>query len=185
MFEPSLGTRLALFAAVQHAAVMARGLRAARAWWTSVKANALKEKPCERAEGSGPGRPGTTGKIIARPVLRKIMRVLSVVLCGGADSGRWPASLSVAHEGSTQNTKQVVDVPKAGRHRVVVAGMTTIQVGDVEYDPLPGQYRYIPLKEKHRLNDMVKDELALIETQCSGYLGEEDIVCLADTYGHA
>ncbi|MEO5737411.1 MAG: mannose-1-phosphate guanylyltransferase, partial [Variovorax sp.] len=36
--------------------------------------------------------PGRAGKIIARPVIRKIMRVLSVVLSGGAGSRLWPAS---------------------------------------------------------------------------------------------
>ncbi|MDM0038510.1 mannose-1-phosphate guanylyltransferase/mannose-6-phosphate isomerase [Variovorax sp. J22G21] len=68
-------------------------------------------------------------------------------------------------------------------HWVVVAGTAIVQVGDVEYETLPGQYRYIPLKEKHRLTNIGKDELVLIEVQCGRYLGEDDIVRLADTYG--
>ncbi|RYF70172.1 MAG: mannose-1-phosphate guanylyltransferase/mannose-6-phosphate isomerase [Comamonadaceae bacterium] len=70
-------------------------------------------------------------------------------------------------------------------HWVVVQGTAIVQVGEVEHTTLPGQYRYIPLKEKHRLTNIGKDELVLIEVQCGGYLGEDDIVRLADTYGRA
>jgi len=70
-------------------------------------------------------------------------------------------------------------------HWVVVQGRGIVQIGDVEYETLPGQYRYIPLKEKHRLTNIGEDELVLIEVQCGVYLGEDDIVRLADTYGRA
>lgn len=68
-------------------------------------------------------------------------------------------------------------------HWVVVQGTAIVQVGEVEHKTLPGEYRYIPLKEKHRLTNIGKDELVLIEVQCGAYLGEDDIVRLADTYG--
>lgn len=68
-------------------------------------------------------------------------------------------------------------------HWVVVRGIALVQVGDVEYKTLPGEYRYIPLKERHRLTNIGKEELVLIEVQCGAYLGEDDIVRLADTYG--
>ena len=58
-------------------------------------------------------------------------------------------------------------------------------MGDTEQRVEPGQYRYIPLKEKHRLSNIGIDELVLIEVQCGPYLGEDDIVRLADTYGRA
>ncbi|UUZ66974.1 mannose-1-phosphate guanylyltransferase/mannose-6-phosphate isomerase [Polaromonas sp. P2-4] len=70
-------------------------------------------------------------------------------------------------------------------HWVVVQGTAIVQVGDEELTTLPGQYRYIPLKEKHRLTNTGEDELVLIEVQCGEYLGEDDIVRLADTYGRA
>jgi mannose-1-phosphate guanylyltransferase len=70
-------------------------------------------------------------------------------------------------------------------HWVVVQGTALVQIGDVEHKTLPGEYRYIPLKEKHRLTNVGKDELVLIEVQCGSYLGEDDIVRLADTYGRA
>ncbi|MBT2298883.1 mannose-1-phosphate guanylyltransferase/mannose-6-phosphate isomerase [Variovorax paradoxus] len=70
-------------------------------------------------------------------------------------------------------------------HWVVVQGSAIVQIGDVEHPTRPGEYRYIPLKEKHRLTNVGKDELVLIEVQCGTYLGEDDIVRLADTYGRA
>ncbi|MET3495562.1 mannose-1-phosphate guanylyltransferase [Variovorax boronicumulans] len=70
-------------------------------------------------------------------------------------------------------------------HWVVVQGRGIVQIGDIEHVTLPGQYRYIPLKEKHRLTNIGEEELVLIEVQCGGYLGEDDIVRLADTYGRA
>lgn len=68
-------------------------------------------------------------------------------------------------------------------HWVVVQGTALVQIGEDEHHTLPGQYRYIPLKEKHRLTNVGDDELVLIEVQCGDYLGEDDIVRLADTYG--
>ena len=70
-------------------------------------------------------------------------------------------------------------------HWVVVQGLALIQVGEEQFATLAGGYRYIPLKEKHRLTNTGVDELVLIEVQCGNYLGEDDIVRLADTYGRA
>lgn len=68
-------------------------------------------------------------------------------------------------------------------HWVVVHGRGMVQIGDVEFPTVPGEHRYIPLKETHRLTNTGPDELVLIEVQCGDYLGEDDIVRLADTYG--
>jgi mannose-1-phosphate guanylyltransferase / mannose-6-phosphate isomerase len=70
-------------------------------------------------------------------------------------------------------------------HWVVVQGTAMVQIGDAEHRTRPGQYHYIPLKERHRLTNIGEDELVLIEVQCGGYLGEDDIVRLADVYGRA
>jgi len=72
---------------------------------------------------------------------------------------------------------------KRAEHWVVVRGTAIVQVGDVEYKTQPGEYRYIPLKERHRLTNIGNDELVLVEVQCGSYLGEDDIVRLVDTYG--
>lgn len=70
-------------------------------------------------------------------------------------------------------------------HWIVVQGIALVQIGDRELRTEPGQYRYIPLKEKHRLSNIGTEELVIIEIQCGPYLGEDDIVRLADTYGRA
>jgi mannose-1-phosphate guanylyltransferase len=70
-------------------------------------------------------------------------------------------------------------------HWVVVQGTAMVQVGDEEHTTLPGQYHYITVKQKHRLINIGLDQLVLIEVQCGAYLGEDDIVRLADSYGRA
>ena len=68
-------------------------------------------------------------------------------------------------------------------HWVVVRGKALVQIGETTYETLPGQYRYIPREEKHRLTNIGQEELVLIEVQCGTYLGEDDIVRLQDVYG--
>jgi mannose-1-phosphate guanylyltransferase len=68
-------------------------------------------------------------------------------------------------------------------HWTVVKGQGLVQVGDIEYPTGPGEYRYIPLGEKHRLTNTGEEELVLIEVQIGDYLGEDDIVRLQDIYG--
>ena len=70
-------------------------------------------------------------------------------------------------------------------HWTVVRGQGIVQIGDVVYPTGPGEYRYIPLKEKHRLTNKGEEELVLIEVQVGDYLGEDDIVRLQDNYGRA
>ena len=66
---------------------------------------------------------------------------------------------------------------------MVTQGQAIVQVGDNEFETNPGEYRYIPLGEKHRLTNIGDSELVLIEVQVGGYLGEDDIVRLDDVYG--
>ncbi|MBY0411717.1 MAG: mannose-1-phosphate guanylyltransferase/mannose-6-phosphate isomerase, partial [Burkholderiaceae bacterium] len=54
---------------------------------------------------------------------------------------------------------------------------------DTEHPVQHGQYHYIPVQQKHRLTNLGKDDLVLIEVQCGSYLEEDDIVRLADNYG--
>jgi mannose-1-phosphate guanylyltransferase/mannose-6-phosphate isomerase len=68
-------------------------------------------------------------------------------------------------------------------HWVVVKGRAVVQVGDGQHKMGPGEYCFVPTKEKHRLTNMGSEDLILIEVQCGDYLGEDDIVRLADTYG--
>jgi mannose-1-phosphate guanylyltransferase len=72
---------------------------------------------------------------------------------------------------------------KRAEHWVVMQGQAIVQVGDEEFETGPGEYRYIPLGEKHRLTNIGGTELVLIEVQVGDYLGEDDIVRLEDVYG--
>jgi mannose-1-phosphate guanylyltransferase/mannose-6-phosphate isomerase len=72
---------------------------------------------------------------------------------------------------------------KRAEHWVVTQGQAIVQVGDEEFETGPGEYRYIPLGEKHRLTNIGDSELVLVEVQVGDYLGEDDIVRLDDVYG--
>ena len=72
---------------------------------------------------------------------------------------------------------------KRAEHWVVTQGQAIAQVGDEEFETGPGEYRYIPLGEKHRLTNIGERDLVLIEVQVGSYLDEDDIVRLEDAYG--
>ena len=72
---------------------------------------------------------------------------------------------------------------KRAEHWVVTQGKAIVQIGDEEFETGPGEYRYIPLGEKHRLTNIGETELVLVEVQVGSYLGEDDIVRLKDEYG--
>ena len=74
---------------------------------------------------------------------------------------------------------------KRAEHWVVVKGEAVVQVGDTEHVTRVGEYRYIPLGEKHRLTNRTDEPIELVEVQIGEYLGEDDIVRLVDNYGRA
>ena len=74
---------------------------------------------------------------------------------------------------------------KRAEHWVVTQGQALVQIGDEEFETGPGEYRYIPLGEKHRLTNVGTSELVLVEVQIGSYLGGDDIVRLDDDYGRA
>ena len=70
-------------------------------------------------------------------------------------------------------------------HWIVVKGTALVTNGDNEILLTENQSTYIPIGEVHRLENPGKFDLELIEVQSGGYLGEDDIVRLEDTYGRA
>jgi mannose-1-phosphate guanylyltransferase/mannose-6-phosphate isomerase len=72
---------------------------------------------------------------------------------------------------------------KRAEHWVVVRGEAIVQIGEQEYLTGAGEHRYIPLGEKHRLTNRTGETMELVEVQIGEYLGEDDIVRLADNYG--
>ena len=104
----------------------------------------------------------------------------------------WGTYTTLKHEDGYQ-VKRITVAPgqklslqyhhKRAEHWVVTQGNAIVQVGDEEFETGPGEYRYIPLAEKHRLTNIGDGELVLIEVQVGDYLGEDDIVRIEDVYG--
>lgn len=68
-------------------------------------------------------------------------------------------------------------------HWVVVSGAAQIINGENVLLLHPGEHTYIPVGHKHRLTNPGQTTTSLIEVQCGGYLGEDDIVRIEDLYG--
>ena len=70
-------------------------------------------------------------------------------------------------------------------HWVAVSGKALVTNGDELIELHPNQSTYIPLGNKHRLENPGVEQLILIEVQCGSYLGEDDIQRYEDFYGRA
>jgi mannose-1-phosphate guanylyltransferase/mannose-6-phosphate isomerase len=68
-------------------------------------------------------------------------------------------------------------------HWVVVHGTARVTRDEEEFVLSENQSTYIPLGVKHRLENIGKIPLELIEVQTGSYLGEDDIVRFDDIYG--
>lgn len=68
-------------------------------------------------------------------------------------------------------------------HWVVVSGCAKVVNGGQETLVNPNQSTYIPAGQQHRLENPGMTPCVLIEVQCGCYLGEDDIVRFADSYG--
>jgi len=68
-------------------------------------------------------------------------------------------------------------------HWVITKGIALVTNNDKEYELNEGESTFIPKKTKHRLKNIGKDELEIIEVQIGDYLGEDDIVRFDDKYG--
>ena len=68
-------------------------------------------------------------------------------------------------------------------HWVVVKGTARITRNDEVFLLEENQSTYIPIGAVHRIENPGTDILQIIEVQSGGYLGEDDIVRLDDTYG--
>ncbi len=67
-------------------------------------------------------------------------------------------------------------------HWIVVRGIATITIEDKTFELKANESTYIPKEAKHRLANLQKDDLVIIEAQVGNYLGEDDIVRLQDDY---
>ncbi len=68
-------------------------------------------------------------------------------------------------------------------HWIVVSGKAKVELNNDTYNLEVNQSTYIPKNSKHRLSNIGKDLLILIEVQSGEYLGEDDIIRFKDMYG--
>ncbi len=67
-------------------------------------------------------------------------------------------------------------------HWIVLSGTATVTVGEQTYLVHPNESTYIKSGELHRLANMGKIPLVIIEAQVGEYTGEDDIVRVEDDY---
>lgn len=70
-------------------------------------------------------------------------------------------------------------------HWIIVKGVAEITNGDQVITLTENQSTYIPQGQTHRLANLGKELLEIIEVQSGSYLGEDDIVRFEDTYGRS
>lgn len=68
-------------------------------------------------------------------------------------------------------------------HWVVVSGTAKITLNDTEIILAKGESTHIPIGTKHRLENIGKLPLHIIESQIGDYLEEDDIVRFDDDFG--
>lgn len=67
-------------------------------------------------------------------------------------------------------------------HWIVVAGTPTITIGDTKKEYGFGQSVDIPVKTKHRLENLTNDMVSVLEVQMGDILDENDIIRFEDAY---
>lgn len=72
---------------------------------------------------------------------------------------------------------------KRAEHWIVVKGSANVTCGEKEFILNEDQSTYIPIGQKHRLENKGSSDLEIIEVQTGEYLGEDDIVRFSDIYG--
>ncbi len=104
-------------------------------------------------------------------------------------------SYNVIEEGPAYKVKRLTVDPgerlslqmhrERSEHWVVVAGTARVTRGDEVFDLQIGSYTAVPVGTPHRIENPGEDPLQIIEVQNGRYLGEDDVVRLADDYGRA
>ncbi len=103
----------------------------------------------------------------------------------------WGA-FTVLDESSTYKIKRIEVNPGSrlslqkhahrSEHWIVVAGTALVTCGEKNYPVNVNESTYIPLGEKHRLENKETTPLIIIEVQYGTYLGEDDITRFDDDY---
>ena len=68
-------------------------------------------------------------------------------------------------------------------HWIIVKGIATITLGEMEITKKAGESVYIPVETKHRIQNNTDEPMEFIEVQVGDNLDENDIVRFEDKYG--
>lgn len=68
---------------------------------------------------------------------------------------------------------------------IVVSGTATVTKDDETLNLKEYETINIPVKVKHRIENLTNKDLIIIEVQMGDYLGEDDIIRYSDVYGRA
>jgi mannose-6-phosphate isomerase-like protein (cupin superfamily) len=101
-------------------------------------------------------------------------------------------SFTVLEKGESYQVKRLVLNPgqrfslqyhnHRNEHWVIVAGQALVTINEEKRLAVVNDAIYIPLGSVHRLENAGDEALVVIEVQYGDYLGEDDIVRLADDY---
>jgi mannose-6-phosphate isomerase-like protein (cupin superfamily) len=71
---------------------------------------------------------------------------------------------------------------KRSEHWIVIAGTAHVTIGEDIKVVEAGESCYLPLRAKHRVQNLQSEPLVFIEVQTGTYFGEDDIVRIEDDY---
>ena len=96
------------------------------------------------------------------------------------DASRWKVKLINVKPGGNLSLQRH---HHRSEHWVVVSGTAKVEIDSSIKNIEENQSAYIPVGSKHRLSNLGKKNLILIEIQSGSYLGEDDIERFEDSYG--
>jgi mannose-6-phosphate isomerase len=116
---------------------------------------------------------------------------LSTIIINTTEIRPW-GNFTVIEEGENYKVKRLVVNPghrfslqyhnKRDEHWIVVAGQAQAIRNEDHLTLKPNDSLFLPIGTVHRLENPGTVPLVIIEVQYGGYLGEDDIVRLADDY---
>jgi mannose-6-phosphate isomerase-like protein (cupin superfamily) len=71
---------------------------------------------------------------------------------------------------------------KRSEHWIIITGTAHVTIGDFIKVVEAGDSCYLPLRAKHRVENLQAEPLVFIEVQTGTYFGEDDIVRIEDLY---
>jgi mannose-6-phosphate isomerase-like protein (cupin superfamily) len=138
-------------------------------------------------------------KLYSKPVISRKKRTdlsttsltyISTLTCS-TEERPW-GSFTVLEEGKNYKIKRFIVLPtgrlslqyhyKRSEHWTIVAGKALVTRDNEVFEVEAGQTVFIPVKAIHRIENIGLESVVVIEVQYGSYVGEDDIVRLADDY---